>query len=447
MTRPAVRIVVVLLLIIGIGVAGWQAYELEMRRIQAERQRDSLSALREQIVQAIAEARTAQQAYLAEGQGRDHWEAEFAEAHAALTQGLATLKERAIGQPAALAPLEDAGKALDVYGRLDAKIRGFVANGTTLMAADAVYEDGIKTTGLLRTRVEEALTALRESPEWTEDDRRMQYFLAGGAAGAGVLVALLLLPTGRREEPAVEILAPTSSLHLNERARPEPSVTSSAADTMRPSATETTPAPKPTSTPRQQPAPVAHEAPRAAAVVSDEALEAAARVCTDLARVKDADELRDALGRAARLLDASGVIVWMTDAAGQSLKPLLTYGYPDEALRRIPTLPREADNATAAAWRDAVTHVVDATESAPGAIAVPLMMPQGCVGVFAAEIGHGREAALATRALAQIVAAQLAVLIPSEQPQAETPAESAPEPASGPQPDPQADQPQADAES
>jgi len=130
--------------------------------------------------------------------------------------------------------------------------------------------------------------------------------------------------------------------------------------------------------------------------------------------VKDADELRDALGRAARLLDASGVIVWVTDSGGKALKPLLTYGYPEEALRRIPTLPRDQDNATAAAWRDAVTQVVDATDTAPGAIAVPLLVPQGCIGVLAAEIRHGREAATATRALAQIVAAQLAVLIPTE---------------------------------
>ncbi len=148
--------------------------------------------------------------------------------------------------------------------------------------------------------------------------------------------------------------------------------------------------------------------------VPDDALDATAKVCTDLARVKDADELRDALGRAARLLDASGVIVWVTDGGGKALKPLLTYGYPEEALRRIPTLPRDQDNATAAAWRDAVTQVVDATDSAPGAIAVPLLVPQGCIGVLAAEIRHGREAATATRALAQIVAAQLAVLIPTE---------------------------------
>jgi len=156
------------------------------------------------------------------------------------------------------------------------------------------------------------------------------------------------------------------------------------------------------------------------------ALDAAARVCTDLSRVKDGDQLRDALGRAARVLDASGAIVWIADASGRSLKPLLAYGYPEEALRRIPSLPRDADNATAAAWRHAAVQVVDATESAPGAIAVPMLAPHGCTGVLAAEIGHGREASAYTRAVAQIIAAQLAVLIPSEAPP-DTP-QDAPEP-------------------
>jgi hypothetical protein len=289
-----------------------------------------------------------------------------------------------------------------------------VVNGTDLMAADTVYEDGLKTAALVRTRTDEAHAALVGPARTGYDQRRLQYVIAGSAAGAGLLVSLLLLPTGRRDEPAVELHAPESSLHLNERVgRVDPPVSASASDGL----SLTPPRAEAPAAPAAAPAPIAvpaADARRVAGVVGDDALDATARVCTDLARVKDADELRDALGRAARLLDAAGVIVWVTDASGRSLKPLLTYGYPDEALRRIPTLPRDSDNATAAAWRAAVTQVVDATETAPGAIAVPLLVPQGCVGVLAAEIRHGREAAAATRALAQIVAAQLAVLIPTD---------------------------------
>ena len=409
MTRPAVRIVLFLLLLGGVGAAAWQLYVLEQRRLDGLRQQQTLDALREQVLHAIDDSRTAQQAYLAKGQGLDFWEAKFAEAMAGLTQGLAALRAQANGQPAAVEALDAADRALKVYEGVDRKIRGFVVNGTSLMAADAVYEDGLKTSGVIRSSVEQTHAALVGPARTGYDERRLQYIFAGGAAGAGILVALMLLPTGRRDEPEVELHAPESSLHLSERpARVDPPViVSPAADTMRAPVAPPTPPPPP-------PVTVESRRPAVATTLSDDSLEAAAKVCTDLARVKDADELRDALGRAARLLDASGVIVWVTDGAGKSLKPLLTYGYPEEALRRIPTLPRDQDNATAAAWRDAVTQVVDATDSAPGAIAVPLLVPQGCVGVLAAEIRHGRESATVTRALAQLIAAQLAVLIPTE---------------------------------
>jgi hypothetical protein len=234
---------------------------------------------------------------------------------------------------------------------------------------------------------------------------RRQQLLTAGAVLAGVLVALLLTPIGRAATPApapAPVAAHDDDLHLvpHEEARPMPASQ-----------------------------PVAHMPTRRPALVDGmedaAALEAAAGVCTELARVRDGDELREALGRAARVLDASGVIVWIADAPGRSLKPLLTYGYPEEALRRIPLLPRDADNATAAAWREAAVQVVDATDSAPGAIAVPLLVPEGCTGVLAAEIGNGREASAYTRAVAQILAAQLAVLIPAEA-SAEPPAETAP---------------------
>lgn len=421
MTRPAVRIALVLLLLIGVGLAAWQSYLLETRLLEAQRVEQSFDGLRDQVLHAIDDARTAQQAYLAEGQGLDFWEAKFAEALAQLTQGLAAMRAAADGQPAAVEALDAADRALKVYEGIDRRVRSFVVNETSLMAADTVYEDALKTSGIIRTSVEEAHAALVGPARTGFQLRRQQYLLAGAAVAGGVLVSLLLLPTGRRDEPTVELQIPEGSLHLADRplrSEPVAAVASEPRHTTSDVAS-TRPEPVAAAAPAATPPVVTSAAPagemrRPANLVPDEALDATAKVCTDLARVKDADELRDALGRAARLLDASGVIVWMTEAGGKSLKPLLTYGYPEEALRRIPTLPRDAGNATAAAFRDAVTQVVDATDSAPGAIAVPLLVPQGCVGVLAAEIGHGRESAVATRALAQIVAAQLAVLIPTE---------------------------------
>ena len=51
------------------------------------------------------------------------------------------------------------------------------------------------------------------------------------------------------------------------------------------------------------------------------------------------------------------------------------------------------------------------TDLTNGAVVVPLMTPAGCVGVLAAELRHGGERREATRALATIVAAQLATLV------------------------------------
>ena len=205
MTRPAVRFVLFLLLIAGIGAAAWQEYVLEKRRLDGLRQQQSLDALREQILHAIDDSRTAQQAYLAKGQGLDFWEAKFAEAMAGLTQGLAALRAQAGGQPAAIEALDAADRALKVYEGVDRKIRGFVVNETDLMAADAVYEDGLKTAGVIRSSVEQAHAALVGPARTGYDERRMQYFIAGAAAGASIFVALLLLPTGRRSEPQVEL--------------------------------------------------------------------------------------------------------------------------------------------------------------------------------------------------------------------------------------------------
>ena len=217
MTRPAVRIVLFLLLLGGVGAAAWQLYVLEQRRLDGLRQQQTLDALREQVLHAIDDSRTAQQAYLAQGQGLDFWEAKFAEAMAGLTQGLAALRAQANGQPAAVEALDAADRALKVYEGVDRKIRGFVVNGTSLMAADAVYEDGLKTSGVIRSSAEQAHAALVGPARTGYDERRLQYIFAGGAAGAGILVALLLLPTGRRDEPEVELHAPESSLHLSVR--------------------------------------------------------------------------------------------------------------------------------------------------------------------------------------------------------------------------------------
>lgn len=136
-----------------------------------------------------------------------------------------------------------------------------------------------------------------------------------------------------------------------------------------------------------------------------------ADVCGALARTTDASSLRDALARAAAVLDARGIVVWI--GAGEELFPALAHGYDERIVARLGPIPRDAANATAAAWRSAQLRTVPADAASHGAVAVPLSGVNGCVGVFAAELRDGREQSAATQAVAAVIAAQLAAIVPA----------------------------------
>ena len=142
-------------------------------------------------------------------------------------------------------------------------------------------------------------------------------------------------------------------------------------------------------------------------------LAAVAALCTDFSRAGDPTVLAGLVERTARLLDASGVIVWMNNPAAQSLQPVLSHGYSEQALARIGGLSTDADNATAEAYRTGKVRIFEGRGLTHGAIATPLITPAGCAGVLAAEVRAGRETSPVDQAVAAIVAAQLASLVSS----------------------------------
>ena len=153
-------------------------------------------------------------------------------------------------------------------------------------------------------------------------------------------------------------------------------------------------------------------------------LRVAANLCTDLAKVTHTSELPALLARAATLLNATGVIVWVLDSSGHALRPAIGHGYTTRALARMGSLPEDGDNATAAAYRTARLQVVEGDETTSGALAVPLLTADSCVGVLAAELREGWESSEAVQATVAITAAQLATLL-----SADAPAETAAPPA------------------
>ena len=154
-------------------------------------------------------------------------------------------------------------------------------------------------------------------------------------------------------------------------------------------------------------------------------LSAVARLCTEFARVDNAAQIKPLLERAAGILDASGLIVWVWDDIAEELTPALVHGYSDKVLAQLPTVRRDADNPTAAAFRSGETRAVDGSDHTSCALVLPLLAPGGCAGVLAIELQPGVELTDGLRAVATILAALLALLVggarPAERPHAELP--------------------------
>ena len=74
----------------------------------------------------------------------------------------------------------------------------------------------------------------------------------------------------------------------------------------------------------------------------------------------------------AGVIDAVGLMVWLWDPQTAALTPTLPYGYSDEVLAQLPNLPRDARNATAAAFRSAQMCIVSGGDVASDALVVPL---------------------------------------------------------------------------
>ena len=141
-------------------------------------------------------------------------------------------------------------------------------------------------------------------------------------------------------------------------------------------------------------------------------MKAAADLCTEFGRIHDLAELKTLLGRAARLMDASGLVVWLGSAAGIDLQLVLAYGYSDQVLSLMRPVARSADNAAAAAYRSGALQTVTSRPGSPlGAIVAPLLSADGCIGALTAEVKDGNEKSEQVKALASIFAAQLAGIL------------------------------------
>ena len=141
---------------------------------------------------------------------------------------------------------------------------------------------------------------------------------------------------------------------------------------------------------------------------------AVAHLCTEFSQVQTTADVQPLLEDAAGLLEATGLIVWIWDATAAELRPALVHGYSERVLAQLPPVGRDADNATAAAFRSATTRIIGGSAHASGALVIPLQTPAGCAGVLALELQNGSEQTKSVRAVATIFAALLAQLIDAQ---------------------------------
>ena len=341
----------------------------------------------------LADIRAGQQAYVAAGQGVAFWMPKVAATLAGATQTIAGLRQAALS-PEAMSALDEAAGTVNEFNSVDTRARDYLRSGQTLMAGDVVFTEGGETAANASHQVEAARVAEHQAADAADAALRRQEALAAG--GAGVLVALiiaLLVPGGRPRDAE----AGNTTLSLN---TPAAGASASGELLLRGGVTASTTAAADVS--------AASSAGRAVSPV----LKAAAQLCSDFGRVADLKGLAMLLGKAAEVMDASGIVVWLGSTSGADLRPVLAHGYSPAVLARMPAVPRSDDNAAAAAYRTGVLQIVMSRPGASsGAVVAPISGPDGCVGALSAEIRGGGESSDSVQALATILAAQLASIV------------------------------------
>ncbi len=375
MSRRGARLTVAVLFALSVGAAAWQYLRAERALASHHSQLAAFERDARAAGVSIADTRAAQQAYVAIGQGTDYWTTRVSASLDSLRVRLTALRQQA-QSPEAGARIDAALVALDDFARMDRRARDYAVSGQRLLASDVIFADGFEMSQAVVAELDAARASeLPHRARLAGAIESRKRLLAAGTSGLGIFFMLILaFAAGTRpvkgdfaqdvaSEPADDLSGLTLTL----------------------------------------------DAPRAPFPAVD--LPAAAALCADLARVTDPREIHVLLDRAARILDASGIILWIADPDGRELIPTAAHGYTGAALARMGTIPGDADNATAAAYREGKVHTVKGDVLTSGAIVAPLVTPGKCAGVMAAEVRHEREQSEDVRAVAAIMAAQLAMLV------------------------------------
>ena len=415
MGRRWVRIAVVVAALATLGFTGNQIRLSERALDDEQSVQRVFTDLSWTLSLTLADLRAAQQAYVAAGQDRMYWTAQVSSHLDTVRGSLDNLRRLAISSTSVEALASADGALADLEG-MDRRVHEHLDAEQPLLASDFIFTDGLELVARATAHVELARATERTvRNEAIRAVRSSRATMVAAAAGVSMLAMLLLVPMRRADGQTGSASAdadadgaiPTdkAELSLEDRLMLDDLdlAASRAAETSRDAntASETAPA---------EPTPD---------------LRVAADLCTDLCKLSDTSALPAILARAASLMNASGLIIWMRDSSGHALRPAIGHGYPPRTLARLGSIAEDGDNATAAAYRTARMQVVRRDDAAAsGALAAPLMAADSCVGVLSAELRDGWESSDAVQATAAIMTAQLATLLSPDPPAKKASAEA-----------------------
>lgn len=374
-------LVLLFLLMCVVAVVGaFQAVYIERLLTTGRELADAADRDTQAAIISVADFRAAQAGYLATGQEPSYWMTR-ADALAASIGDAITKESAATPGTQARTSFDEANGALDDLRKLDNRARTLVKGDQRFVASDVIFMDSLQAANHLA----QALESAREADRQAREDQlatlgRVRLAALGGTLAIGLIGAWVLLSRAR----SLAALEPTTSV---EPAVAPPAHTLSLGS-IQPPVVSPPPPPLP-----------------------DINLADAAGLCTDLARVLDTRDVPALFERAAQVLDAKGLVLWVADTSGARLQPSLAHGYSDKVLARMSGLQLDGDNATALAFRSMQAQVIGAASpSGSGALAVPLVTATGCVGVLSAEIRTPKPGE-ATLSVAQMIAAQFSALV------------------------------------
>lgn len=328
--------------------------------------------------QSLADLGAAEASYIAAGQNADaanRWMNTATALGVQLEAAVANLSATS-SSPDAKAHYSAAAPLVQAVTASDRKAHGLATSGQALVAADVVLVEGADTVKQLK----DELAAAREAEMAGFEKKATQLGWIGVGGNAAVMLIGLLLLVGAAKKSSVAVEATDLSRNSREVAAANP-----------------------------LPANPAPEHPSTFSPAHPD-LSSAADLCVDLGVVQSGDQLAALMSRAATVLDAKGLVLWVSESGGGVLRPTMAHGYSEKVLQRMGTLAADGDNVTSLAFRTRQPQVVRGSIDGQGALAVPLVTGSGCVGVLAAEV-QGAKPGDARFAIARIIAAQLSTLV------------------------------------